>query len=82
FKIHELDEDEILEILREYGIEGSGGAKFPTHLKLNLKNREITSLIINAAECEPYLSADYALLSSKFEELKKAITILKKAIKA
>ena len=45
--------------LREYGLVGLGGAGFPAHVKLNVpKDKHIDTLIINAAECEPYITAD------------------------
>ncbi|MBR5134850.1 MAG: electron transport complex subunit RsxC [Clostridia bacterium] len=52
--------DEFLKAVRASGLVGLGGAGFPTHVKLNPKNRdEIDTIIINAAECEPYITADY-----------------------
>ena len=52
------DKDSFLKAVRESGSCGLGGAGFPTHVKLNLKE-PIDTLIINAAECEPYITADY-----------------------
>ena len=55
----DLTPDEMREIIREAGIVGMGGAGFPTHVKLSPpKDKKITHLIANAAECEPYLTAD------------------------
>lgn len=52
--------DKIIEIVRDAGIVGLGGAAFPTHIKLNPKNFEkIDTVLINGAECEPYLTSDY-----------------------
>lgn len=52
--------EEFIEAVRGSGLVGLGGAGFPTHIKLNPKNREqIDTLIINAAECEPYIVTDY-----------------------
>ena len=51
---------EILEIVKEAGIVGMGGAGFPTHVKLSPKEPEkIDYVIANCAECEPYLTSDY-----------------------
>ena len=72
----------ILEIIKQYGIEGSGGARFPTHLKYNSGNEDVDVFIINGAECEPYLTADYALMQNKTEALFKAIISIQKIIKA
>lgn len=55
----DLSPAEMLQIIREAGIVGMGGAGFPTHVKLSPpKEKSITHLIINAAECEPYLTSD------------------------
>ncbi|MBR2406214.1 MAG: electron transport complex subunit RsxC [Clostridia bacterium] len=52
--------EEFIAAVRNSGIVGLGGAGFPMHVKLNPKNREaIDTLVINAAECEPYITADY-----------------------
>ncbi len=52
--------EEFIEAVRESGLVGLGGAGFPTHVKLNPKNRDqIDTIVINAAECEPYIVTDY-----------------------
>ena len=52
--------EEFIEAVRDSGMVGLGGAGFPTHVKLNPKNRDqIDTIIINAAECEPYIVTDY-----------------------
>ncbi len=52
--------EEFLKAVRASGLVGLGGAGFPTHVKLNPKNRDaVDTIIINAAECEPYITADY-----------------------
>lgn len=82
FSVENLISETILKIIKEYGIEGSGGARFPAHLKYAVAEKSIETLIINGAECEPYLSADYALMRHKTEELFKAISIIQKIINA
>lgn len=52
------DKDSFIKAVRESGSCGLGGAGFPTHIKLNPK-AAIDTLVINAAECEPYITADY-----------------------
>lgn len=52
------DKESFLKAVRESGSCGLGGAGFPTHIKLNPK-QAIDTLVINAAECEPYITADY-----------------------
>ena len=70
-----LSKDEIKEIAKEAGIVGMGGAGFPTHVKLAPKEPEkIDHVIVNAAECEPYLTSDYRML---LEEPEKVIGGLK-----
>ena len=52
--------DDFLKAVRQSGITGMGGAGFPTHVKLTLKDDvKVDTLIINGAECEPYITADY-----------------------
>lgn len=51
---------DLLKAVRESGVVGLGGAGFPTHVKLNVpEGKKIDTLIINAAECEPYITVDY-----------------------
>lgn len=58
--LEELTRDEILEAIKEAGIVGMGGAGFPTHVKLSPKEPDkIDRIIVNASECEPYLTSDY-----------------------
>lgn len=52
------DKASFIKAVRESGVCGLGGAGFPTHIKLNPKT-PIDTLVINAAECEPYITADY-----------------------
>ncbi|MDY3919966.1 MAG: electron transport complex subunit RsxC [Candidatus Limivivens sp.] len=58
--LKKLTGPEILEMVKEAGIVGMGGAGFPTHVKLSPKEPEkIEYIIVNCAECEPYLTSDY-----------------------
>ena len=52
------DKESFLKAVRESGLVGMGGASFPTHVKLNPKQK-VDTLVINAAECEPYITSDY-----------------------
>ena len=59
----ELNREEILEAIKNAGVVGMGGAGFPTNVKLSPKNAdEIDYIIVNASECEPYLTSDYRRL--------------------
>lgn len=52
--------DDFLKAVRESGLVGLGGAGFPTHVKLNIPpDKKVDTLLINAAECEPYITADH-----------------------
>lgn len=65
----------LLEIIRSSGITGLGGAGFPTAVKLNAR-QPISTLIINATECEPYITADDMLMQERAEEIVEGIKIL------
>lgn len=64
-----LTAEQFIQTLLHNGIQGAGGAQFPTHLKYNLQQRPIHTLIFNGTECEPFLTADIALLREKTWEL-------------
>ena len=54
------NKQELIKAVRESGLVGLGGAGFPTHVKLNYpEDKNVDTLIINAAECEPYITVDY-----------------------
>lgn len=57
--------DAVLDRIRDCGIAGMGGAGFPTSVKLSPGSRKIDTLILNAAECEPYITADDMLLRER-----------------
>ena len=71
--------DTIKARIAEAGLVGMGGAGFPTIVKLSPKT-PVDTLIINGAECEPYLTCDYRLMLEKTEEVIKGIKLLAKAI--
>ncbi|MGE5390750.1 MAG: electron transport complex subunit RsxC [Deltaproteobacteria bacterium] len=76
-----LDTAEILEIIKNAGIVGLGGATFPTHIKLAPPSgSKIDTLIINAAECEPYLTADHRIMLEYTERVVTGIQIIKKVL--
>ncbi|WP_238883515.1 electron transport complex subunit RsxC [Clostridium sp. YIM B02551] len=65
-----LDVEEIKSIIRGAGIVGMGGATFPTHVKLSPpKDKVVDTLILNGAECEPYLTADYRMMIEYPEDI-------------
>jgi electron transport complex protein RnfC len=76
-----LSPAEIIKKISDMGIVGLGGATFPTHVKLSIpEGKKAEYLIINAVECEPYLTADHQLMLEKSEEILVGVSILMKAI--
>lgn len=73
--------EEVIQKIRDAGIVGMGGATFPSHVKLSVpKGKKAEYLIINGAECEPYLTADHRLMLEKGEEIIVGSRILMKAL--
>ena len=71
--------DDIVQAVKNAGIVGLGGAGFPNYVKLSPKNKnDIDYIIINGAECEPYLTSDYRLLIEKPEEILRGIQAILK----
>lgn len=76
-----LDAKAIIDKINEAGIVGLGGATFPTHVKLSPPpGSKAEVLIINAVECEPYLTSDHQLMLEHGEEILVGCTILMKAL--
>lgn len=66
----DLDADAVRSAVREAGLVGMGGAAFPTHVKLSPpKDKPIDVLVLNGAECEPYLTADHRLMAEHPAEI-------------
>ena len=73
--------EELLAMVREKGIVGVGGACFPTHIKLNPpKDVTIDVLLLNGAECEPYLNSDNRLMIEEPEKIVEGIKIINKIL--
>ena len=69
--------DEYLKIIKEAGIVGLGGAGFPTHIKLNPPDdQKIDYIIVNAAECEPFLTTDHRILLEESISLVRGLEIM------
>ena len=66
--LEELTPDEIIEIVKEAGIVGMGGAGFPTYVKLK-PGKPIDAVLVNACECEPMLTADHRVLLEFADEI-------------
>lgn len=76
-EVNNLTAEQIRGIVSESGIVGMGGASFPTHIKLN-PPKPIDNLIINGAECEPYLNSDNRLMIEKAKEILRGAELVKK----
>ncbi len=80
-KLEELTSDEIIEIVRQAGIVGMGGAGFPTAVKLK-PNKPIEAVLLNGCECEPYLTADYQVLLNYADDVIFGLQAMLKAVDA
>ena len=80
-KLEELSKEEVLQRIKDAGVVGMGGAGFPTNVKLSPKNPEgIDYIIVNGAECEPYLTADHRLMVEYPEDVVFGIRVIMKAL--
>lgn len=76
-----LEPKEIVQRIKDLGIVGLGGATFPTHVKYMVpEGKKVDTVIINAVECEPYLTADHRLMLERPQEILVGVEILKKAL--
>ena len=71
-----LTTEELLDIIREGGVVGMGGATFPTHVKLSSGIGKVDTIIINAGECEPYITSDDRLCREMPEELISGLKVI------
>ncbi len=77
------DKAALVASLRQSGIVGLGGAAFPTHIKMRPDGRtDIHTLVINAAECEPYITCDDMLMRERAEEIVRGIEIVQYLLSA
>ncbi|MGL5058127.1 MAG: electron transport complex subunit RsxC [Fusobacteriaceae bacterium] len=75
------EKEDLLNHIKDKGIVGLGGASFPTHIKLNPPSEaQVDTLLINAAECEPYLNSDNRTILEKSSEILEGIEILRKIL--
>ena len=79
--LDDLSKEEIVSIIKEAGIVGMGGATFPTHVKLSPPpDKNIDVVILNGAECEPYLTADHRLMLENPEDVVFGLLVFMKAL--
>ena len=75
--LENLSKEEIMRCVKDAGIVGMGGAGFPTHVKFSPKNPDaIEFVIVNCAECEPYLTSDYRRMLEEPEEVIDGLRII------
>ena len=76
-----IDTDKVLHIIREAGIVGMGGAAFPGNVKALSAMGNVDTLIANACECEPYITADDSLLRTEPEHVLEGMELLRHVLK-
>ena len=75
-----LSQEELKKVILEAGIVGMGGAAFPAHVKYAIKpEQKVDYLILNGAECEPFLTSDHRMMLEQSEKIALGAAILKKA---
>ncbi|AKL95081.1 electron transport complex RnfABCDGE type C subunit [Clostridium aceticum] len=76
-----LQPKEIINIIKEAGIVGMGGATFPTHVKLSPPpDKKVDTIILNGAECEPYLTADHRIMLETPDDIVYGLKAMMKAV--
>ncbi len=75
-----LSPSDIIGIVKAAGIVGMGGAAFPTHAKISSALGRVDTMIVNAAECEPYITADHRILLERPDEVLAGIRLLMRAL--
>jgi len=79
-EVDKLTPEELVQIIREAGVVGMGGASFPTHVKLSGAIGKADTIIVNAGECEPYITADDRLCQEMPEDLVSGLLIAMKIL--
>lgn len=75
------NKEDLIAAAKNCGLVGLGGAGFPTHIKLNPPmGTKLDTLVVNAAECEPYLTADYRECMERYEDVLNGIYLIKKVL--
>ena len=75
-----LTAEDLMKIIREAGIVGMGGATFPTHVKLSSGLGKVDTIIVNAGECEPYITADDRLCREHPDEVISGVKLIMKIL--
>lgn len=72
--------ESLIDAIRASGVVGLGGAGFPTYVKMNVEPSRIEALIINGAECEPYITSDSYTMVNRHEDMAFAIQKLQEIL--
>lgn len=78
--VESLTADELIAVIREGGITGMGGASFPTSVKLSSGLGKVDAVIINGAECEPYITSDDRLMREHPEKILSGLRVIRKIL--
>lgn len=78
--LHTIGAEELADLCLKAGLVGLGGAAFPVHIKIKSAIGKVDTLIINGAECEPYITSDYRLMLEKGEKLLQGTDLVRKAL--
>ncbi len=78
--VEKMTPAELMAVIREAGVVGMGGATFPTHVKLSSGMGKVDTVIVNASECEPYITADDRLCREYPGELLAGLQVLMKIL--
>lgn len=78
--VDRLTPEQVIDVVRQAGVTGMGGAGFPTHVKLSSGLGKVDTIILNGAECEPYITADHRLMLEQPEKVIQGGRILMRAL--
>lgn len=83
FNLDQADATQIRDYLRDMGVVGLGGAVFPSHLKINPGKRgKLDTLVINGAECEPFITCDDVLMRERPMAILKGVKLMRRMLQA
>ncbi|MEA3305279.1 MAG: electron transport complex subunit RsxC [Candidatus Omnitrophota bacterium] len=80
--VSHLKKQDITDIIKQNGIVGLGGAAFPSHVKLMPRRKTIDTVILNGAECEPYLTCDERIMIERPRDMIKGLLLIMTAVDA
>lgn len=78
--LEEAEFEQIVDIIKNAGIAGMGGATFPTHFKISSAKGKVSKLIVNCCECEPYITANHRLMLERPSDIINGVKVVMKAL--